>query len=667
LEKIPAAELEHGVIFTVKNNSIFMQHFQRAFFVGLLVLNLGLAASAQNVYTDGTFQFLSFQKIPTWAGVATDWDKTTPQIHLFDHSNYSGHASYVSKALKTGISFTQFQQQVKKPNSRKYVPFFLFDLRGLEVKVEGSEYQWAVRIEDYRYEDNAQQMEATCLRLMNEISSHIEKQTGQTSKGIIILATKSTATPNSAIAPAMSRNGFPSMTRSELLANAGGKKVEILNAGIGIGYLRFVKEGDPEFHPSPHDILIYESLPARVPPVSGIITLAPQTPLSHINLLAKNRGTINLYTTDLKYLRGAADLIGELVKVDCSESEILISPISEIEAEKFWADRVVKVDIPTPATALRTLVDLNANGANQSTIHIGAKASNYALIRQKFPALVRSGYAIPFGHYVQAADACGADFLIQALIDEKPCIEERNKQLLDIRETILSSHLNPSLIPQINEVIKTQFNNKKIRLRSSTNCEDLPQFNGAGLYLSKGFRSADGDSVLEGKILQVYASLWTPIAFAEREFYFIDHAKVGMAILINEAYPNEYANGVALTSVDKNKISIHINSQYGENAVTNPENGQIPESILYESSASDEFEIRSKSNIHDVFLQDSLTVQLSELKTAILDMHHVLTNKVKNDNSAAFGVDIEFKIILENGVHHLYIKQARLLRSVLPE
>jgi hypothetical protein len=114
-------------------------------------------------------------------------------------------------------------------------------------------------------------------------------------------------------------------------------------------------------------------------------------------------------------------------------------------------------------------------------------------------------------------------------------------------------------------------------------------------------------------------------------------------------------------------ISLNINAQYGENAVTNPENEQIPESILFKSSLSDEYEVLSKSNIHDIFLQNEFRKQLIELKSAILRIHHKLTNGLKKDENVEFGVDVEFKLMAENDKYRLYIKQARLLRFILPD
>lgn len=646
---------------------------EKSRFIPILCIGLlwGLflpGVSAQNPYQSKAHQFLSFEKIPTWVALAADWEEPEPEIHLFDPAKYKGHAQYVSVGLKTGISFKQFKNQVQFYDSRKYIPFVLFDLREEPVMLSGKEYQWAIRMIDYEYQDNTGEMSETVIRLLNTVSTYIQKASGTNSNGLMVLSTNTKAAPNTSIASAVNQAGYPHLTRSQLLSKAGGKKVEVLNEGTGFGYLRYVRAEEEEtFRPAPEDILIYESLPHRVPPVSGIITLEPQTPLSHINLLAKNRGTLNLYALDLKYLSGASSLIDRLVKVECSSKKIVIAPATEKEAKAYWAKRAVTVDIPQTRTTTDLIIDLNAYNTQQSVQHVGAKAANYGRIRQHFPSYVRPGFAIPFTPYFTLIQTCGADTLIEQLVQQKPDVEARNVQLKTIRERIRSAEVNPELLAQINHLIEDTYHRQRIRLRSSTNCEDLPSFNGAGLYVSKGFNADQGDKKLAKKILQVYASLWSELAFEEREFYLIDHEKAGMAILINQAYSDEYANGVSLTLPENGKLSLYVNSQFGENSVTNPENGQIPESLLFKSAKSEAYTVKSTSNIQDVFLQEPLKPQLLKLHQLSYEMHELIAKNVKGEVKVEYGTDIEFKIMKEGERYRLYIKQARLLRSVLPE
>ena len=63
------------------------------------------------------------------------------------------------------------------------------------------------------------------------------------------------------------------------------------------------------------------------------------------------------------------------------------------------------------------------------------------------------------------------------------------------------------------------------RYRSSTNNEDLPGFNGAGLYDSKSQKPSEDEEDLAKSLKEVYASLWTFRAFIERDFHRVDHLK----------------------------------------------------------------------------------------------------------------------------------------------
>ena len=128
-----------------------------------------------------------------------------------------------------------------------------------------------------------------------------------------------------------------------------------------------------------------------------------------------------------------------------------------------------------------------------------------------------------------------------------------------------------------------------LRYRSSTNNEDLPNFSGAGLYDSKTQdpeeTEEDGiDKSLKG----VFASLWNFRAFVERDFYRIDHKKTAMGILVHPNYTDEWVNGVAV-SFDPlyGKAGHHyVNSQVGEDLVTNPEAYSLPEELLLKPDGS---------------------------------------------------------------------------------
>ena len=68
-----------------------------------------------------------------------------------------------------------------------------------------------------------------------------------------------------------------------------------LNAGEGYGRLQAL---DPDDRPNPRDIVLYETLPNELSRVAGIISTQPQTPLSHVDLRAKQNRIPNAFIRD---------------------------------------------------------------------------------------------------------------------------------------------------------------------------------------------------------------------------------------------------------------------------------------------------------------------------------------------------------------------------------
>src|SRR5215813_110396 len=68
-----------------------------------------------------------------------------------------------------------------------------------------------------------------------------------------------------------------------------------LNVAKGIGRIHIIPKLDDHVEIGSNEILVLNEVPIQLPPVAGIITSLPSTPLSHINLLAKGRGIPNAY------------------------------------------------------------------------------------------------------------------------------------------------------------------------------------------------------------------------------------------------------------------------------------------------------------------------------------------------------------------------------------
>ena len=466
-----------------------------------------------------------------------------------------------------------------------------------------------------------------------------------------------------------------------MIEAAGGSLVSVLNPGTAIGYLKLIKTREPVAGLTPRHIAVFEDTPARIPPVTGIITLEPQTPLSHVNLLAKNRGTPNVSTARIGLIPSLEKSIGKLVRMTASPTgAVSFQEVGIAVAEKFWkAQAPSELQVPAiAASSLQPVEFANAPKTDKSLPNIGSKASNYAEIQSLLGTqLVKAGFALSFAHYLRVASEPKTKSLIQSLREQKGTLspEAINQQLANIRKHIRKETSNEAIAPSIDAVraviAKLPSDVKRIRLRSSTNSEDLPTFNGAGLYESKGFNLEDGDKKLKKKLLQVMASLWLERAFWERELFGIDHGAVGMAILINPAFSDEYANGVVIGSQESLGFRTWINAQKGEAAVTNPLEDEIPESFTFFGRNTDAIAIQSRSNLGSVFLDASsdreavnsaLEPQLLQLQgiTQKLFDHFVAKQREQGD-CRKYGIDIEYKLMREANRVVLYAKQSRLL------
>ena len=158
----------------------------------------------------------------------------------------------------------------------------------------------------------------------------------------------------------------------------------------------------------------------------------------------------------------------------------------------------------------------------------------------------------------------------------------QESELKKLRKDIEDAETPAWIIAAIVEMNKSFADGVNRRYRSSTNNEDLPGFNGAGLYDSKSQKPSEDEKDLAKSLKEVYASLWNFRAFIERDFHRIDHTAAAMGILVHPSYKDEEVNGVAV-SFDPffgGDDKYYVNSQVGEDLVTNPEPHSVPEEIL---------------------------------------------------------------------------------------
>lgn len=429
-----------------------------------------------------------------------------------------------------------------------------------------------------------------------------------------------------------------------------------LNAAVGYGLLRAMK---PDERPNPRDVAIYETLPNDLSRVAGIISSTPQTPLSHVNLRAISDGAPNAF------IRGALDqpeireLVGGYVRyaVTTEGWSIRAATVGEVEAH-YASSRPAQVQTPQRDLSVRSITPLGQVAFEDWTA-FGVKAANLAVLgRLGFPpGTVPDGFAVPFYFYDEFMKHNGLYAAVEALLADSAFREDLDVQadaLRQLRREIRAASMPQWMMDALAGLQESFPIGTSIRCRSSTNNEDLPGFSGAGLYDSRTQHPDEGH--MAKCIKQVYASLWNFRAFAEREFQRIDHLATAMAVLTHPNYSDEQANGVAVTydPIYGSDAAYYVNTQLGEDLVTNPEALSIPEEVLLREDG--EYTVVAASNQAPpgrLLLGDE---QFAQLRAHLEVVHEHFAALYEIGPGERFAMEVEFKITSEGS---LAIKQAR--------
>jgi pyruvate, water dikinase len=328
---------------------------------------------------------------------------------------------------------------------------------------------------------------------------------------------------------------------------------------------------------------------------------------------------------------------------------------------------------------------------------IGVKAANLAEVSQLLGAQAPKGFAIPFAHYAAFLDSgvitqalcaeaekdCGQEGREAALCSEVSSYrqrfcdrQDRLKSFIDslldhqrfqndsrFREASLDGlrylmrHIpvDSGFARTFNSIADSLFPGKRVRLRSSTNAEDLEDFNGAGLYSSTGADASDPEWPSD-EIRKVWASLWNWQAFEERSFHGIDHRLVHMGVVVHPSFTAEKANGVLITRnlADAAIDGFYVNVQPGEISVTNPTDGSLPE--IFTISGTSVIRLRHSSQLPDsAAMSDGEIAELGKVATQV--HRHFAELYGKDPRDPFFALELEFK--LDHPGRTLFIKQAR--------
>ena len=433
-----------------------------------------------------------------------------------------------------------------------------------------------------------------------------------------------------------------------------------MNAGVGYGLLRVANAGETL---TARDVVIFRSLPNDLTHVSGILTEIPQTPLSHVNLKAIQNSTPNAYIKDASTDPRVAPLVGKYVRYEVTPDRFEIREATQDEVDTFLDElRPAIRQFPERDLTETSILPLSELELEDSASY-GAKTANLAELRRMLSnELTPDGFGVPFYFYDEFMKANGFYDMAWKMVHDRAFQEDpnlREAKLKDFRSTIKKGTAPEWMLDAIQELYDSFPEGTNLRCRSSTNNEDLEDFNGAGLYESFTHRLDEGHLIKSMR--QVWAGLWTYRAFEERDFYRIDHFSAAMGVLVHPNYDDEQANGVAVTKniVNPSWPGIYVNVQVGEDLVTNPEDESVPEEFLIARLNPDDWSayeiqyVRFSNRVPEgetVLTPDQAETLARELATVQSRFRSIYRAP------SSFAMEVEFKITADGD---LIIKQAR--------
>ena len=426
------------------------------------------------------------------------------------------------------------------------------------------------------------------------------------------------AAPQQALAQRLQRKKHPlaaRVTSAQDLTVEG--EVEVYHPGLTAGRLRVIHDEELDsFESQDDEILLLPALPDHLPAAAAIITAIPQTPLAHLNLLARNRGIPNLYAQAVVHEERLLKLAqkGQTVVLRASGDSLQIEAIDEASYRrwkaqarsprtKFASPAAHKLPYSLPIVSPKT--PLSPQALHRRAAQIGGKAQGFfhlvgAGVDMPQPALALTTRA--FHEHTQALQPqikkllAHPEFQASARVRRLLLEGEKNflkSQLPSARawvKAFKAQHPSPSILgdvlargglqklirrasipadtlQKLRQTLESRFGElspqQGLRFRSSSNVEDIEGFNGAGLYRSStGFLHAeslphpkDKKRTLAWALKRTWASYWSWEAFEERRRFGVEHSNGAMGVLVHPRFddPLEQANGVISFTLDRGR------------------------------------------------------------------------------------------------------------------
>lgn len=386
------------------------------------------------------------------------------------------------------------------------------------------------------------------------------------------------------VAVEVAKRGLKTITNDDIYKAA---DFQAFNKGKTVGRLRVVKVGTPfeSLTFDRHDIVILQESYPDITPVAGIIATQFSTPLSHVNLRAGAWGIPN--AGDKKAFTKFGKLDGKVVYFEVTDTADVVREATPTEAKQLEQSiySAKHVDLPQAITDDPRLSMLTRMRA-KDVLRFGTKASNLGEIVTANLEDVRvpPGFGVPFYFYVQHITKNGLDKQIAAMLGDKKFQTDaawRKQKLEEVRKAIIDAPIDQASLDTIYKRVRIKLGGKGVFVRSSSNSEDLPGFNGAGLYDTVG--NVVGKKMLGESLKKVWASLWNLRAVEERSAFGIDHRQAYMGVLIQVGV-SATAAGVLVTKNlwdpgDDHSFTINSKWGLGERVV---QGQKMPEQIVFD-------------------------------------------------------------------------------------
>jgi hypothetical protein len=375
--------------------------------------------------------------------------------------------------------------------------------------------------------------------------------------------------------------GLERITQSDIARE---QDYQALNVSKGLGRIHIIDKLDDHVEIGDNEILVLNEVPISLPPVAGIIVSKPSTPLSHINLLVKGWGVPNAYIKNANEILKQYD--GWWVSFETTPDKYTIkrADINQLKAYQDEHNQLKSIMTPRFNLEERRLLDLPLQRARMADA-FGSKSANLGEVaRARIPGIsVPAGFGIPIAYYSRFIKENKLEDAIYEMMNDQKFVHDpayRRERLTEMRARFKAGKVGDELREALLKKVHAEYAGKGLFVRSSSNVEDLPNFNGAGLYDTVP-NVKDDEKLLEA-VKTVWASLWNFEAYEARERAEIDHSKAFMAVLVQEGV-NADSAGVMITTDpfdSDNRGAIYISAKRGL-GIKVVEGKKIAEQILF--------------------------------------------------------------------------------------